>query len=203
MPTSARPHPPMRRTALAPRLALLLLALLLLGGCPGDGDLEDAGLVTPGGTGTSPGAGNGPIGGGVATGSNDATPAPTPTPTPEQTTPPATPKPTAPPKVAIASVQVSSTYLLLYPVPLDPTSGLGYPTDQALTGVAMRSDGFQAAVHWVTGEHLTYQNGRVSTKTTTPAGIHLIRCEALDDPNVYKDVAIEVRTTGDLSVIVQ
>ncbi|MNY73567.1 hypothetical protein D3C86_2123830 [compost metagenome] len=67
----------------------------------------------------------------------------------------------------------------------------------------MRADGFQAPVRWIVSEHLTYSDGKVSTKTTTPAGIHYLRCASLDDPNVFRDVAVEVRTTSSLDVIVQ
>lgn len=177
-----------------------LLALLMVAGCPSD-DIEGSGVLVHPSTGAPPG--NGPIGGGVATGSGNPTPVPTATPSVEPTTPPATPKPTAPPKVVISSVQVSDTYLLLYPPPQDPTKSLGYPSSLSLSGIALRDDGFQAPVRWVVGEHLTYGGGKIATKTSTPPGIHYVRCEAVDDPNVFQDVAIEVRTTSELGVIVQ
>ncbi|HEY9898828.1 MAG TPA: hypothetical protein V6D00_06565 [Pantanalinema sp.] len=144
--------------------------------------------------------------GGVAPGTGQGTPSATPTPFEAPRTPEPTPKPAATPLVAIREVSVSRAHLVLFLIPSDPASSLGLPTQHQLSGSATRSDGFPAPIRWLDrsgGQLSVGPTGLVATRPTTVAGDYRVRCVASDDPNVFREVTVEVRSTSALSVIVR
>ncbi|MBO9541770.1 hypothetical protein J7643_14365 [bacterium] len=175
-----------------------LCALLLLVGCPGPEDEDIIGTVGPKPTETA----DKNVGGSVG----DETPPATRSATPEPVTRTPSPKPTASAKVGIKSVSVSNIAIALYPPAQDEALGLGYPSWRQLSGQAMRTDDFPSGVVWSDrsgGQLVVSPTGRIETKASTQPGTYWVRCAALDDVNVYQDVAVEVRPTSELEVIIR
>lgn len=169
-----------------------LCTLLLLVGCPEDDAISTKVPQATATANTSAGGSGNPI----ATTSASPTPV---VPTP-------TPKPTAPSTVSIKSVSVSNTSIILYPPAQDTDLSLGYPTWQKLTGEALRTDDFPAPVTWTDrsgGQLLVGTTGRIEAQASTLPGYYFVRCAAVDDANVYRDVAVEVRSTSELEVVIR
>lgn len=178
--------------------AMGLCALLLLVACTDPEDEAIVGGVVPQPTATVDKNVGGSIGGGSPTATTSATPTPV--------TPIPTPKPTATPGVGIKSVSVSNASIILYPPPQTVGLALGYPTWQQLTGQALRTDDLPAGAYWVDrsgGQLVVGTTGRIETKASTLPGYYFVRCMAVDDPNAYQDVAVEVRSTSELEVIIR
>ncbi|MBO9541712.1 hypothetical protein J7643_14075 [bacterium] len=189
-------------------IAVLAVTLLpLFGGCTLD---EESDLPLLGG---APGGGQGAQNGGIEGGIQDshaaspsATPSATPSPRPASPQPSPTSKPTAKPEVAITALEVSAMHVVLFPRPVAEEMGLGFETECRLTGFAVRGDRFLAPVQWLdrsVGQLSVEASGRIATTHLTRPGLYMVRCQSVDDPSVYKDVAVEVRATSELGVVIQ
>jgi hypothetical protein len=170
---------------------LALGAVLALGCAFGCAPAEEDGIPITGATPPSTETG---IKGGVQQGKT-ATPTPKPTPPVVEATP-----------SVIASVNVSQQYLLLMLPARDGQPSLGNPSEATLLGQAQRKDGGEASVRWIdrsSGAVTVSADGHVKATAASPAGFYTVRCEAIDDAQVFKDVTVEVRGSGELEVIVQ
>lgn len=140
-------------------------------------------------------------------GSSDATPSPTPSPSPGNVRPPSpTPAPTATPRVAVTGMTVTPTHVVLHPAPQAPMAGLSLISQAQLSATVTRSDGALGGVLWhaPSGGVLSLSPaGLVNVPASTPPGIYRVRAVSLDDPNVSREVVVEVLSDGELGVILE
>jgi hypothetical protein len=165
------------------RYFLFLLTLLLVG-CPED----NLGLS------------------GVRPASGSRTPAPSdPEGGVEKSNPTTTPSPTPSSQTlaSVKAVRVDKLSVTLYPLPVESSHGLGLPTQTPLSAYSELNDGRQGEAAWCdrsAGVLNVSASGQVSVKPSTLPGTYFVRAHAVDDPNVYQDVAVIVASHGDLEL---
>lgn len=167
------------------------LCLLTLAGCPADEEgLLPSGNPAP--TATSGGTGGSGLSGGVSNG-QDATPSATPTPTP------------GPGQAPQGSVVASPLSVTLYPEPLDPTKGLGLPTETKLSAEVQFLDGSKGPVRWIddSGQLRLANDGTLTIPATASPGVYYVRAQAVVDAGMYQNVQVRVLSSAELEVTIR
>lgn len=126
-------------------------------------------------------------------------------PTPEPITPTPAPIRTAAPLVTVISIAVNPTSATLYPPAQVAATSLGLPTQIQFTASGLRSDGNSGGVNWLAPPGGVLNVSSTGLVTVSPNGtpsIYYVRVQSLDDRNVYTDIPVEVRSTGELDVTI-
>lgn len=114
--------------------------------------------------------------------------------------------PTAAPRAVVREVRLAPSRITLAPPPSLGGASLGLISRAQFVAYADLADGSQGTIRWIDrsgGQLEVGADGTVTASATASPGTYVVRAQALDDPRVFADALVEVRTTGGLDLIVE